>query len=72
MQIRSSRFIYSLIILLALIMTAGIGSADEVNLELVSHFGGEIGDVAINGNYAYIGQGQDLVILDVTDAANPI
>ncbi len=71
MQIRSSRLIYSVIILIALTLTAGIGSADEVNVELVGHFGGSAYDVAVVGNYAYLGQGQDLVVLDMTDVSNP-
>jgi PGF-pre-PGF domain-containing protein len=72
MQTNSMRLIHSVIILLFLIMMAGIGSADEVNVELVSHLGGVVESVAVEGNYAYIGQGQDFVVLDITDAVKPI
>jgi hypothetical protein len=71
MQKRSSRLIYSVIVLVVLILTIGIGSADDVNVEFASHFGGIVSDVAVAGNYAYIGQGQDLVVLDITDVSNP-
>ncbi len=71
MQTNSMRLIHSVIILLFLIMTAGISAADEINVELVSHFGGEVSDAVIDGNYAYIGQGQDFVVLDITDISTP-
>jgi PGF-pre-PGF domain-containing protein len=71
MQIRSSRLIYSGIVLLFLLLTAGISSADEVNVGFVSRFGGVISDVSVDGNHAYIGQGKDLVILDLTDVSKP-
>ena len=54
-----------------MILTAGIGSADEVNVEFASHFGREVvSDVAVEGDYAYIGEGQDLVVLDITNFPN--
>ncbi len=71
MQYKSSRLIYSVIMLFALIMISGIGSAVDVNVELVSHIGGMVSDAVVNGNYAYIGEGQDLVVLDMTDVSNP-
>jgi len=40
--------------------------------DFVSHRGGSIYNVVVNGNYAYVGQGQDLLVLDVTDVSNPI
>ncbi len=40
--------------------------------DFVSHRGGSIYNVVVNGNYAYVGQGQDLLVLDVTDVSNPV
>lgn len=48
-------------------MTIGIGSADPLNVEFVSHFGGNAYDIEVVGDYAYLGQGQDLVVMDITD-----
>ena len=42
------------------------------NVELVGQIGGSNNDVAVLGNYAYIGVGPRLVILDISDSANPI
>ena len=55
-----------------LVVGAGVGAADEVNVTLAGHFGGETGVVAVSGNYAYIGQGQDLVVLDISSPALPV
>ncbi|OPY19437.1 MAG: LVIVD repeat protein [Methanomethylovorans sp. PtaU1.Bin093] len=57
--------------MLFLILMAGLGSADKVNVEQVGHFGGHISGVALEHNYAYIGQGKDLVVLDISDVSNP-
>lgn len=54
-----------------LIMITGTAIAEEVNVELVSHLGGVVSDVVVEGNYAYIGQGQGLVVLDISDESNP-
>lgn len=71
MQIRPSRFIYSGIVVLLLLLTAGVSSSDEVNVKFVSHVGGVVSDVAVSGDYSYIGQGHDLVILNITDVSIP-
>ncbi|WP_321417729.1 disaggregatase related repeat-containing protein [uncultured Methanomethylovorans sp.] len=42
-----------------------------VGEDFTSHYGGSVFCVAVSGNYAYLGQGQDLVIVDITNAANP-
>ncbi len=39
--------------------------------DFISHFGGSVLSVAVSGNYAYLGQGQDVVIVDITDVSNP-
>ena len=41
------------------------------NVRLVSQIGGPINAVAAQGNYAYIGIGPRLIILDVSDPALP-
>jgi len=51
---------------------AGAASAPAVNMELVGHFGGQISAVDIVGNYAYIGQGPDFLILNIGNSSSPI
>jgi hypothetical protein len=48
------------------LVSAGAGAAEEVNLTLAGHFSGCTYDVAVSGNYAYIGQEQDFVVLDIS------
>jgi hypothetical protein len=43
----------------------------DINLKLVSQIGGEITAMSIDGNYAYIGEGPRLTILDITNPATP-
>ena len=38
----------------------------------MGHFGGDTDAVDVVGNYAYIGQGQDLVILDIANPSSPV
>jgi hypothetical protein len=58
-------------IVMFIVMITGIGSADYANIELVSDFGGNAYDVEVIGKYVYLSQGQNLVVLDITDANNP-
>jgi hypothetical protein len=46
-------------------------SADAQNVELVGQIGGATLAVAVQGDYAYLGVGPRLVVLDVSDPANP-
>ncbi len=46
-------------------------SADEVNITLEGHLGGLIEACAVSGNYAFIGKGQDFVVLDISNPASP-
>ena len=46
------------------VVSAEVGAA-EVNVAFEGHFGGTTEAVAVSGNYAYIGQGEDLVVLDI-------
>jgi hypothetical protein len=55
----------------------GWGLGDKVraqqaqNVEFVGHIGGVTRAVAVQGNYAYIGEGPRLTILDISDPASP-
>ena len=46
-------------------------TADAENVEFVGHIGGSTEAVFVLGNYAYIGEGPRLTILDVSNLANP-
>lgn len=46
-------------------------SAGADNVEFISHIGGRTHAVAVQGNYAYVGEGPSLTILDVTNPAAP-
>ncbi len=50
----------------------GICPAQGANVELISHLGGNNYHIAVAGNYAYLGQGKDLVVLDITDDTKPL
>ena len=52
-------------------MSAGTGTAENVNITSEGHFGSSIHATAVSGNYAYVGQGQDLVVLDVSNPSQP-
>jgi len=54
------------------VMSVGIGTAEDVNLTLEGHFGGVTHTTAVSGNYAYVGQGQDLVVLDISNPSQPL
>ncbi|HML25512.1 MAG TPA: hypothetical protein PKC27_02270, partial [Methanomethylovorans sp.] len=71
MQIRSNKPICFGLVLFT-IMTMGFGSADPLDVELFSHFGGIVNDVAVSGNYAYVAQGSDLAVYDVTNVSDPL
>ena len=46
-------------------------AADAENVEFVGHIGGSTEAVAVQGDYAYIGEGPRLTILDISDPASP-
>ena len=75
----------SLVVVVALPLSGGVQSgslasaaspdvaiADAQNVELVGHIGGPTYAVAVQGNYAHIGEGYSLTILDISDPASPI
>ncbi len=54
------------------IISAEVVAADVVNVSLEGHFGGAVYAVAVPGDYAYIGLGQDFAVLDITNPAAPL
>jgi hypothetical protein len=59
-------------VVVAVIACCGCGAAaDEVNVMFEGHFGGAIYAAEPSGNYGYVGQGQDFVVLDISDSAAP-
>jgi hypothetical protein len=49
-----------------------IGTASEVNLTPEGHFGGLIYAVEVSGNFAFIGQGQDFIVFDISNPTTPL
>ena len=45
--------------------------AEGVNVDFVGHIGGSVNDVAVAGEYAYVGDGLALTILDVSTPSSP-
>ncbi|WP_370573568.1 PGF-pre-PGF domain-containing protein [Methanomethylovorans sp.] len=72
MGIKLKEAIHVGMILIIAMLAAGICPAQGANVELVSHLGGDNYDVVVAGNYTYLGQGQDLVVLNVTDDTKPL
>ncbi len=70
-QTNVSRSAYSVSVLFLLIMATGICSADNINVDIVGQFSEDVSCIAAAGDYAYIDQGQDLVILDISDVTSP-
>jgi hypothetical protein len=60
MRIKLKEVIHVGMILIILMITTGTFPALGANVELVSHLGGNNYDVAVAGNYAYLGQGMIL------------
>jgi formylglycine-generating enzyme required for sulfatase activity len=46
--------------------------SDGWNLELLGNLGGEVRAIVTEGNYAYTSEGPSLVVLDVSNKANPL
>lgn len=53
------------------VVCLGVGFAQGNNVEHIGHIGGQITAVAIQGNYAYIGEGWSLRILDISNPSAP-
>ncbi|MFA0821670.1 MAG: PGF-pre-PGF domain-containing protein [Methanomethylovorans sp.] len=96
MQLKLSGPICFGLALFCMIIIAGIGSAEELNVnfagqfdentydaavitnalltdgqDITSHFGGSISSVVVVGNYAYLAQGQDMLVIDIADPSIP-
>ena len=46
------------------IISASVGMASEMNLTFAGHIGGNINAIAVSGNYSYVGQGQEIVVVN--------
>jgi uncharacterized repeat protein (TIGR01451 family) len=67
-------FTVTTFVLLLLSLVAGLkvaGAADSSNVNLVAQIGGETRGVATYGQYAYVGVGPQLLILNVANPLNP-
>ena len=96
MQLKLSGPICFGLALFCMIIIAGMGSAEELNVnfagqfdentynsasitnalvtqgqDITSHFGGSISSVVVVGNYAYLAQGQDMLVIDIADPSSP-
>ncbi|WP_298685547.1 PGF-pre-PGF domain-containing protein [uncultured Methanomethylovorans sp.] len=71
MKIKSIWLSSVVMMLLFVTVTASVGLADTPDMVLVGQFSGDASDVGVAGDHAYLGQGQDFVILDVSDVADP-
>ena len=47
------------------------GIANGNKLDLISSFGGSAFGVALKGNYAYVGEGRNLLVLDISTPSSP-
>ncbi|WP_321418672.1 disaggregatase related repeat-containing protein [uncultured Methanomethylovorans sp.] len=74
MQTKLIRSVQFGLLLFLLMMITGICSAEIINVQQVSSFGSdrEIEGVEVVGNYAYVLQLGDLVVLGVTDPTKPL
>ena len=66
------QIICSFIFVVFLVTVTGTALASDINVDLVGHLGGEVNAVSVVGNHAYIGQGQDFLILDITNPSSPV
>ena len=57
---------------LAFVMAAGAAVGQGWNVEVVGQIGGVCYAVYVEGNYAYIGEGVNLTILDVSNPTSPV
>ena len=46
--------------------------ATDLTIEWVGSIGGSVRAVAVEGDYAYLGEGAALTVLDVSDPAQPV
>ena len=48
-----------------------VSSIPALNIQQVAHIGGAAVSIAVRGNYAYLGLSYELLILDITNRAQP-
>ncbi len=49
-----------------------VAAADATEIDIVGHIGGASLTVDVQGDYAYVGEGTQLTILDVSNPAAPV
>jgi hypothetical protein len=64
-------FILPFLAIAVCLVSIGVGTADNVNVIFEGHFGGNTDTVVVSGNYAYINQGQDFFVLDISNPEAP-
>src|SRR5665647_129309 len=69
---RNRQIICSFIFIAFLVTVTGTALASDVNVEQVGHLGGYTDAIDVVDNHAYIGQGQDFLILDITNPSSPV
>ncbi|KAF5421463.1 MAG: hypothetical protein C5S44_06505 [Candidatus Methanocomedens sp.] len=53
------------------LLSIEVGAAEDVTITFEGHFGGITDAVVVSGNYAYISQEQDFVVLDISNPEAP-
>jgi hypothetical protein len=66
------RYLPGMMMLLLLVSSAPAGAADNLNITPAGHFGGFTNTFEVSGNYAYISQGSDFVVLDISNKSAPV
>lgn len=72
---RTYRAFAAILIIIALLSLGGLAlvrAIDANNVDYVSQIGGDSRAVTFYGQYAYLGVGPKVVILNLTNPANPV
>ncbi len=64
-------FLLSIVLMAMILFMPTVNAKDPVTVEYVGHIGGVTYDVDVVGNYAYIGEGPRLTILDISNPKTP-
>src|SRR5665647_1499670 len=65
------QIICSFIFVVFLVMVTGTALASDVNVELANRLG-PMNDVDVVGNYAYVGEGSEFLIFDISNPSSPV
>jgi len=64
-------FILPFLAIAVCLVCIDVGMADDVDITYEGHFGGITDAVVVSGNYAYINQGEDFIVLDISNPEAP-